>query len=416
MKNKVVIKVVALFLCSCLVACINIATSKASDTAFVPDSGRNRGAAGDDCTYSYNPDTKILNIDGTGWAKYFAADEDSYFLQPVFPECKKIIIGEGVTVIDLCLTGFEALEEVEFPSTFVRVENPYYMFSCHSYRLKRIVNKSFFDYIPLRSQYIYEDDERQYPYWNNYDHFDFKKLKQFSPRIWKTESGEIVDKCPEYSTVTAAPKEYTIKYDLDGGKKGDASEWFYKYTYGTKKALPKPVKKGYIFAGWKNARLNDDMIENAFSKVMPWRTGDVELKAIWRRVKVKKTADGIDIYISPIKKPNVTVLISTEENPQKELMKSAENPGVNVMELYCGDNGKNSRKCGDYRIISIKSDEKYKNPNLVPFKFKKGIVYYIWLKTGKIHEWERGYYNENAIYKQSAENDVYYFYKTKIKF
>ena len=408
MKNKTLIKTMTLFLCLYFITCLNTVTLKAYNMVCVFDPAREYDTADDNFTYSYDPDTKILDIVGTGSA-------NDYKWKGIFNKCKKIIIGEGITEIDFSFVGLEALEEVDYPSTLVKIKDPYYMFTHHNYRLKRIVNKSSIP-IPLKIQRFDEDDERQYPYWKNYIYSDFQKSLPFSPRIWKTESGEIVDECPAYSVVTATPKEYTIKYDLDGGKKGDASEWFYKYTYGTKKALPKPVKKGYTFSGWKNARLNDDVIENAFSEVMPWRTGDVGLKAIWRKIKVKKTADGIDIYISPIKKPNVTVLISTEENPQKELMKSAENPGVNVMELYCDDNGKNSRKCGDYRIISIKSDEKYKNPNLIPFKFKKGIVYYIWLKTGKVHEWERGYYNENAIYKQSAENDVYYFYKTKIKF
>ena len=80
-------------------------------------------------------------------------------------------------------------------------------------------------------------------------------------------------------------KEYTITFDLDGGKlEGKTGTVTYKYTDGTVITLPKPEKEGYVFDYWEGSRY-----EAGASYTV---NGDHTFKAVWKKKDVvPNTAD-----------------------------------------------------------------------------------------------------------------------------
>ena len=80
----------------------------------------------------------------------------------------------------------------------------------------------------------------------------------------------------------SAPIEYTITFDLDGGK--TTATLPTKYTVSDTITLPKPTKAGSYFVGWS---LNGGA-PNA-SVVIVSSTGDLTIKAVWTTLKDPKT-------------------------------------------------------------------------------------------------------------------------------
>ena len=79
------------------------------------------GSLGDDVTWTFDSDTKTLNVTGTGATKNY----DNMLNTPLYTfrdEIKKIIIGEGITEIGKYnFDGFSNLEAIEFPSTLTYI-------------------------------------------------------------------------------------------------------------------------------------------------------------------------------------------------------------------------------------------------------------------------------------------------------
>ena len=335
-----------------------------------------------DVIYTYDKKNKTITFSGSG-------ELDWMPLEP-YNDVTKIVIEEGITEIgwERYIGYFHGLEEISIPksaqiSTGVSIilTNPY---------LKRIYNNSSCE-IKLSGTL--------HTGWNRWS----KKPK--IPFIWMVD-GKKVTAIPPHSVADAIPKTYAITYDLNGGTRGKG-EWFYQYRYGVVQDLPKPEKKGWLFAGWK---IDDgEFATKVYSKISPKQLSDVKLKAVWRKIKIvkKKNGKGFLVLVSPKKIPQLRMIVSEVEDIPGGL-KTADWDRLEVYRRLAGRKEKKYKTKDGMRVFHIKKFSRGRD-------FEKGKTYYVWFKYGKVEDFEFRRDPDLDAYDY-INTDAYYFYKTKITF
>ncbi len=91
--------------------------------------------------------------------------------------------------------------------------------------------------------------------------------------IYSIEPGTVGDK---NLLAVWKEKDYSITYDLDGGKAEDGLETSYTYSFDSVK-LPTPLRKGYTFVGWM-----DEAEGKYISRISSFSGRDFTLRAVWK--------------------------------------------------------------------------------------------------------------------------------------
>lgn len=362
------------------------------------------GEAGENVIYTYDKSTGMMIFSGSGKLVFVPQKE--------YDKVTNVVIEEGITELEMSLgENFHGLQELTISSTVQKVNTgDGAKVLKDNYNLRKIYNYSSVEFDPRYGGVLSVSG------WNKKSDV-IKNGKRggsipedYSPLKWMV-NGEEVTTIPPHSEATAMPREYKITYDLNGGKK-DGGKWITSYFYGTAQDLPKPKRKGYYFAGWKT----DGSIyfpTRAYSKIVPTQYSDVELTAIWRKVEVikKKKKPSIQILVSPKKYPQLTVLVSTEQNVKQALKDGA----LGTVRRYtlAGKGIKSKTKKG-MRVFHIR---KFGSPKFgwAGEDFQKGRTYYIWIKYGSVQKYEYSGIDIEEDVKYITD-DAYYFYKTKVQF
>lgn len=116
-------KVLAVFLS--LLICIGAFAGLGSNAVFAASS--TSGSCGTGVTYSYNKDSKVLTISGSGSIKDYYPTTGSIGRVPWYdfkPECVKVVINEGITGIgDRAFYNMSVLTSVTLPSTLKTISD-----------------------------------------------------------------------------------------------------------------------------------------------------------------------------------------------------------------------------------------------------------------------------------------------------
>ena len=366
--------------------------------------------AGEHVIGIYDKKAKTITFSGSG--------ELSWIPRKPYDDVTKIVIEEGITEIGFGAGGswFHGLQELIIPKSVQKMRDVFDpnnnnpnrivdgIFDKSNYNLKKVYNYSSVEYDPRQYEWSGWGKKNEYIIYGEDIH-----LAYVSPWKWMVD-GKEVTKIPPNSVATAVPKKYHITYDLNGGKKGKG-KWFYSYRYGVTKDLPKPKRKGYFFAGWREPSSLVYFPVRAFSKISPTHLSDVKLKAIWRKIKIvkKKHRKGFQVLVSPKKYPQLTMLISTNKQIKKQLGRKIED---DLRAYTLAGPGIKSKTKNGMRVFNIK---KFGNSSSGPItEFEKGKTYYIWFKYGSIQDYEYFDVDEEGV--SYIGRDAYYFYKTKITF
>ncbi len=377
------------------------------------DSGMITGEAGEKVTFRYDTSTAVMTFSGTGKLVW----------RPLrnYDDVKKVVIEEGITHLELILGEyFHGLEELTIPESVQEINVTGAKVLQDNYKLRKIINKS-----PVAFDPRYPADHSLKTGWNRKsDNNVSKEIKEngYSPLKWLVDGKEVV-KIPARSEAAAVPRTYKITYDLKGGKKTKGS-WIKSYMYGASRKLPKPKKKGYLFAGWEpKTQVKSHLYYRLYSKVSPVQYSDVKLTAVWRKVKVVKDKknSSIQIQVYPKNNPNLTILVSTKKDIARALKNKTPDKFSSV-NMYTTNSRTNKLKKGrirnGMRIYNINRFALFKpeSPGSVKKqKFKKGKTYYVWIKCGRMQPYEYGEFEDEDPVR-FVTDDAYYFYKTKVKF
>ena len=382
------------FLCL-LLSCLMVAglfPSAFTQAETTADDTSKTGFAANNATCSYDANTKTMTISGPEKLIWIPTESYDYV--------EKVVIKEGITELSLFLGKyFHGLRELTIPKSVQKINGAILQ---ENYNLRKIYNYSSAEFVTWDSAVYAPTGWAKKGDIGRLD----KIVKNASPLIWKV-NGKEVSKIPAGSVATATPKTYQIQYDLKGGKKKGGS-WITSYTYGSTGSLPKPTKKGYLFAGWRAEDSYVYLPTQSFTKISPIQYTDVKLTAIWRKVKVvkNKKKKTLQVRVWPKKYPQLTVVVSTEKNVKEAHRNNMDGNTVNTQSYSIAGTGKKSKTKKGMRVYNIKT--------LGDKKFKKGKTYYIWVKYGSVRNFEyRDTDNDGARY---VTDDAYYFYKTKIKF
>ena len=279
----------ALSLVLALVLCVGLAVSTFAVDAI-------SGKCGSDVTWTFNPDTGILQLEGTGpttsytgnyperrigWYNYKSQIKEvyvgegitslgnSYFRNctsltrielpstlrevgywEVFGNCtslKNVELPEGLELIGTTAFLDTNLEEIVVPSTVTKIEGEAFG---DNTRIIFCGNAPTLSYLTQGGSFLYGS----YPFMNSGD------VTVYYPQNasgWDSViAASYFDKVNFVSynpanglpTPTPTPETYTVTFDANGGSVSTASKTVTKgSTYGT---LPTPTRSGYTFDGW----------------------------------------------------------------------------------------------------------------------------------------------------------------------
>lgn len=194
-------------------------------------------------------------------------------------------------ITDYGFSDFYRLREVTIPKGVEKIgREPF--FNCRNLRIVRNLSSQTVD---LPQGHLRDDEIEDDP----------------PGRIWYI-NGKKATKVPPGKTAKAKEQSFSLKYKLKGGKL--AGKKTKKYRFGKITKLPSATKKGYAFLGWAyQAGETLYRLNNLDGSV----TGNLTLTAKWKKIRVQKKQDQIQIKVYNRKfaeRWGIACLVATKKN------------------------------------------------------------------------------------------------------